>query len=268
MSAPAPDLALPPDPSAPPFVAAPSRFGEALLARRAELVRSDGRTVPLDVRRWRAAAAGEDGWLLARCRGMTIDLGCGPGRLVAALLRNGVAALGVDLAVEAVRQCRRRGVPVLRADVLGPLPGVGRWSHALLADGNLGIGGDPVALLRRAADLLAPGGTVLVELDPDEDALWRGSARVRSARADGLPFAWAVAGPSAIPDLAARAGLRVLAQHRGRRAFAELGGSRRRATPTRGGGASIDVARGSRSREPRSGDTDDTTCATTASTSS
>lgn len=131
-------------------------------------------------------------------------------------------ALGVDLEVEAVRQCRRRGAPVLRADVLGPLPREGRWSHVLLADGNLGIGGDPVALLRRAARLLAPHGTVLVELDPDEDGAWRGSARIRSAQADGLPFPWAVIGPRAIPDLAAGAGLLVTALHRGRRVFAEL----------------------------------------------
>jgi SAM-dependent methyltransferase len=201
---------------------AAARFGLALRARRAELVRSDGRTVPLDVRRWRGSAAGGDGWLLARCRGRTIDLGCGPGRLVESLIRRGVPALGVDLELEAVRQCRRRGAPVLRADVLGPLPHEGRWAHVLLADGNLGIGGDPVTLLRRATRLLGPRGTVLVELDPDEDGVWRGSARVRSGQADGLPFPWAVIGPRALPDLAAGAGLLVTALHRGRRAFAEL----------------------------------------------
>ena len=32
-----------------------------------------------------------------------------------------------------------------------PLPGEGRWGTVLLLDGNVGIGGDPVALLERAA---------------------------------------------------------------------------------------------------------------------
>ena len=33
-----------------------------------------------------------------------------------------------------------------------PMPGEGRWDTVLLADGNIGIGGAPVALLRRTAD--------------------------------------------------------------------------------------------------------------------
>ena len=47
-----------------------------------------------------------------------------------------------------------RGVTGPARDVFDPLPGEGRWETALLADGNIGIGGDPVALLRRlrAAD--------------------------------------------------------------------------------------------------------------------
>ena len=49
-------------------------------------------------------------------------------------------------------------------DVFGPLPGEGRWDTALLADGNIGIGGDPVALLARVRELLAPEGRVVVDL--------------------------------------------------------------------------------------------------------
>ena len=44
----------------------------------------------------------------------------------------------------------RRGGAALRRDVFAPLPGEGRWYTALLADGNVGIGGDPVALLQPA----------------------------------------------------------------------------------------------------------------------
>ena len=46
------------------------------------------------------------------------------------------------------------------------MPGAGRYAGALLLDGNIGIGGDPVALLRRVARLLAPGGAVVVEVEP------------------------------------------------------------------------------------------------------
>ncbi|GAA3220392.1 class I SAM-dependent methyltransferase [Pseudonocardia petroleophila] len=197
-------------------------FARALAGHDAELVRSDGGTARLDVDRWRGAAAGEDAWLIERCRGSTIDLGCGPGRLVEALVARGIETLGVDVSPEAVAQCAGRGVPVLHADVFGELPREGLWSHALLADGNLGIGGDPAALLHRAARIVEPGGTVIVELDPAEPGLWRGEARVRSRDDLTPPFPWACAGPAALPELAAGAGLRAGAHYRGVRQFVEL----------------------------------------------
>lgn len=197
-------------------------FARALDGDPAELVRCDGGVVPLDVERWHAAAAGEDHWLLGRCRGSTIDLGCGPGRFIEALEARGVRALGVDLAPEAVAQCTSRGVSVLHADVFAPLPDEGTWAHALLADGNLGIGGDPVALLRRAASLIRATGSVIVELDAADPGLWRGHARLRSSHAIGRPFPWASAGAAALPRLAALAGLRTSVVYRGRRSFAEL----------------------------------------------
>ena len=197
-------------------------FARALDGHEAELVRSDGGVARLDVARWRAAAAGEDRWLLGRCRGDTIDLGCGPGRLLEALAARGVRALGVDLAPEAITQCRARGVPALHADVFAPLPDEGAWSHALLADGNLGIGGDPVALLRRAASLICRTGSVIVELDAGAPGLWCGHARVRCREAIGHPFPWATAGVDAVPRLAGLAGLRPTVIYRGSRSFAEL----------------------------------------------
>ena len=197
-------------------------FARALDGHEAELIRSDGGVAPLDVARWRSAAAGEDRWLLGRCRGATIDLGCGPGRLLEALAARGVRALGVDLAPEAIAQCRTRGVRALHADLFAPLPGEGRWSHALLADGNLGIGGDPVALLRRAASLIRRGGSVIVELDVTEPGLWCGHAQVRSKEVIGHPFPWATAGVDALPRLAGLAGLRPSVIYRGSRSFADL----------------------------------------------
>jgi SAM-dependent methyltransferase len=197
-------------------------FARALDGHEAELIRSDGGIAPLDVTRWHGAACGEDSWLVGRCRGATIDLGCGPGRLLEALTSRGVRALGIDLAPEAIAACRVRGVPAMRADVFGPLPGEGSWAHALLADGNLGIGGDPVALLRRAAALICRTGSVVVELDAAEPGLWCGQAQVRSKEVVGHPFPWATAGVAALPRLAGAAGLRPSVVYRGTRSFAEL----------------------------------------------
>jgi hypothetical protein len=111
---------------------------------------------------------------------------------------------------------------MVRRDVLGPLPGEGTWQHVLLADGNIGIGGDPLRLLARAARLLRPGGTVLMETDAVADLLWRGSVRVHTAAGLGAPLPWACAGAVAVARLAAALGLVQTDAHRGPRCFVEL----------------------------------------------
>ncbi|HLU55628.1 MAG TPA: class I SAM-dependent methyltransferase [Pseudonocardia sp.] len=195
-------------------------FDAALRGTPARMLRSDGAEVVLAVGRWHADAAGDDAWLLDRCTGPALDLGCGPGRLVAALRRRGIPALGVDTSPAAVASCRARGAPVLHRDLFGELPG--GWRHVLLADGNIGIGGDPLRLLRRAARLLRPGGTVLVETDPDPAARWAGTARVHTPDGVGPPLPWAVVGAAALREVAAEAGLVVTAAHAGPRCFSEL----------------------------------------------
>jgi hypothetical protein len=72
----------------------------------------------------------------------------------------------VDLAPAAVMFSRQRGAVALRRSVFAPVPGEGRWPTALLIDGNIGISGDVARLLRRMASLLAHGGRLLVEADP------------------------------------------------------------------------------------------------------
>jgi SAM-dependent methyltransferase len=169
------------------------------------------------VQRWQDDADGDDGWLLERCLGATLDLGCGPGRLVVALADRGVPALGVDVSVQAVERCLQRGAAVLHRDAFERLPGEGRWEHVVLADGNIGIGGDPVALLRRCRDLLAETGTVLLEVEPGAE-FWQGAAHLVSDEGPreeapeatcptGTWFPWAVIGPEAVDEVAAAAGL-------------------------------------------------------------
>ncbi|MFE0173269.1 class I SAM-dependent methyltransferase [Streptomyces sp. NPDC059002] len=135
------------------------------------LRRTDGWLLPLEVERWCAAPGPADLSALRRCQGSVLDIGCGPGRLVAALAARGERSLGVDVSEAAVDRTLRLGGTALLRSVFDPLPDEGRWGTALLIDGNVGIGGDPTALLARVAQLLAPGGLLIVEtasVDVDE----------------------------------------------------------------------------------------------------
>jgi len=183
-------------------------FDAALTGTASRLVRDDGVEVDLAVRRWRRTAGGEDRWLLDRCTGPAIDLGCGPGRLVVALAAAGTPALGIDLSAHAVALARARGAPALRRDVFGPLPGEGRWAVVLLADGNIGIGGAPRRLLRRMAELAAPGGRLVVEVARG-DVDRRGPVRIITpAGVVSRPFHWAALGAPALLREAGAAGWR------------------------------------------------------------
>jgi SAM-dependent methyltransferase len=129
--------------------------------------------LPLEVERWCARADEVDLQVLERCEGAVLDVGCGPGRLVAELAARGRPVLGVDVSRAAVARTRRLGGQALTRSVFEPLPGEGRWDTALLLDGNLGIGGAPATLLCRLAQLLCSGGLLIAEtvpVDVDERA--------------------------------------------------------------------------------------------------
>ncbi len=156
---------------------------------------------------WRGEADADDETLLARCVGPTVDLGSGPGRLVGELTRRGVPSLGVDVSPAAVRLGRARGGMVLRRSLFARLPGEGRWARVLLADGNIGIGGDLDLLLGRVAQVLAPEGHALLEVsgeDVDEVRELVISAP-DGRRSDAFP--WAFAGARAAAVRGRRAGL-------------------------------------------------------------
>lgn len=180
------------------------------LARGMGLRLADGSRQRLPVRRWLGHPTPADHAVLDRARGPVLDVGCGPGRHVHALARRGELAVGLDISPAAVRLARRRGALVLEGSVFDRVPGVGGWATVLLLDGNVGIGGAPDALLRRVAELLAPGGRVLVELDPPGTPTGRFRARLESGRVLSRWFAWARLAPEAVPPVAARAGLRCL----------------------------------------------------------
>ena len=188
----------------------PEAFFEPGFAEgRAQLHTREGEVWELPVPRWAADAGPGDQPLLARCCGTTLDVGCGPGRMTAALSGRGVRALGVDVSPSAVAMARSRGAVALNRDVFSLGRGAQRWRHVLLVDGNVGIGGDPVRLLWLCRQLLVPGGSVLVDLAPPGRGLRVTTARLVGTAGPGTWFAWAVLGLDALAVVAAAAGLRV-----------------------------------------------------------
>ncbi|WP_420366489.1 methyltransferase domain-containing protein [Curtobacterium sp. L3-7] len=185
----------------------------------ARALRSDGRLrltdpdrpgvgITMDVGRWSAAADRVDRSLLDDVDGPVIDIGCGPGRMLVAARTLGIPALGVDVSAEAVAIARRSGGRAIQGSVFDPVPDEGRWDTALVLDGNIGIGGDPAALLARCRDIVRAGGRVVVEThtDPTADRTYR--ARVVDTDGhESAEFPWAEVGLDALHRHAADGGL-------------------------------------------------------------
>lgn len=189
-------------------------FASALQGSPTVVVGLGEEPVALPVDLWRRPADQSDKALVGLCNGSTLDIGCGPGRMTEALAAAGHVALGIDVVDAAVSMTRDRGASALRRDVFDRLPGEGRWHTALLADGNIGIGGDPVALLDRVRGLLAPGGRVVVELEGPGVGLVRRWAVLESSGQRSRPFRWATLGLDALDHTVHQAGLSIHQVHR------------------------------------------------------
>jgi SAM-dependent methyltransferase len=173
---------------------------------RARVRLADGRLEPLPLDRWLAPADAADEAVLARVRAPILDIGCGPGRHLAALAAAGRRGLGVDLSPVAVALAIGRGAEAIPGSVFADVPRAGTWRTALLLDGNIGIGGAPSALLRRAGELLAPDGRAIVEVDPPGARSYRTRIRIETPDAVSEWFAWARVGADGIAAVARRAG--------------------------------------------------------------
>jgi SAM-dependent methyltransferase len=181
-----------------------AQYHRALVRGTLHAYLDDGAVVGVDIRRWLADVDEDDATVLDRCSAPVLDLGCGPGRFVRALNRAGVPALGVDIAEVAVSMARAGGSLAVVRDVFERLPAEGRWPTVLVIDGNIGIGADPRRLLRRARELTAPGGRILVEVSPRADLDVTVQVRLSPA---GRRFPWALVGSCAVRRYGAAAGL-------------------------------------------------------------
>ena len=198
-------------------------FGQALGGGRWHLSLECGARVAVPFERFTGDATPADARLLARALGPVLDVGCGPGRHVHHLARQGVMSTGIDISRDAVRLARQRGAAVLLRSVFDDVPGTGAWGTALLLDGNIGIGGDPARLLRRVDALLAPGAEILVECAEGSGSVPGALVRLEGPDVVSAPFPWALVGAAELPGIAAEAGLEVIDEWSDEgRAFAAL----------------------------------------------
>ncbi len=196
-------------------------YDRALGGERCWIRHEDGEVRVLPAHRWLGARCPSNGGsadaldedfdeaVTQMCSGPTIELGCGPGRLVARLFERGIPALGIDRSATAIRLAGRGGAPALLSDVFEPLPGMGQWQTVLLVDGNVGLGGDPRRILGRAAELLHRGGRCVAEFEADTIGICARWVRLESAHDVGPWFRWASVGADSAAVLAAQVGLTV-----------------------------------------------------------
>jgi SAM-dependent methyltransferase len=151
------------------FGAGPTAPYSAALRTGSDLVlhRDDDTKSVLPVTRWLQDPDLVDDAVLQDAVGPVLDVGCGPGRMLHAAARAGLTALGIDTEETATGIARREGRDAVTGNIFDALPEDRLFGTVLLLDGNIGIGGDPRALMARCGDLLAPDGILIVETHPD-----------------------------------------------------------------------------------------------------
>lgn len=88
-----------------------------------------------------------------------LDVGCGEGQLVATALAQGFDAIGIDVAPGAIEVCRSLGLPCRQQDLFSSELDGERFDVVTLVE-TIEHVPDPLAMLVRCRELLAPGGAV------------------------------------------------------------------------------------------------------------
>ncbi len=171
---------------------------------------ADGRVLDLPGHRWFGEASAAEHRALDHAAGPALDIGCGPGRHLVALAERDVFALGIDISSAFLDVARARGVNVLHRSVFDHVPGPRRWRTALLFDGNIGIGGDPVALLSRVVELLRDDGRIIVEIEPDTVEHEVVLVRAETGAEVGPWFRWTTVDLERLSMIASAIGLEVV----------------------------------------------------------
>jgi SAM-dependent methyltransferase len=134
-----------------------------------------------------------------------LDIGCGNGSGLQSMQETyGVAGTGLDLSVDAVECCRRRGFPAFAGRFEEYVPAAGEAYDLVHSSHLIEHVESPYDYLRKTWDLLAPGG-LSVFITPNT-ATWE--SRACGAHWGGLhvPRHWTLLDPGSVRKLAARAG--------------------------------------------------------------
>jgi SAM-dependent methyltransferase len=112
--------------------------------------------------RWYAAAGSWDDKIV-------VDIGCGPGNLYANLGGKPQVLIGVDVAPGSLEMARGIGYEPLLADAHA-LPFVSEFADIVAINASLHHCDDMVTVLAEAARLVRPGGTLIIDHDPQLSA--------------------------------------------------------------------------------------------------
>ena len=125
-----------------------------------------------------------------------LDVGCGEGQFIAALLAQGIKVSGVDADTQMCRECQEKGLDIVEADLFDYLP-----QHKDEFDGILGSNviehfsmQDTLRFVGAAFDALRPGGILLVATPNPESLIvhlyefWRDATHTRLYNRSLLEF--------------------------------------------------------------------------------
>jgi SAM-dependent methyltransferase len=114
-----------------------------------------------DRRLVRAAPFGD---LSASGPGALLDVGCGKGQIGGPFAAAGWRVIGIDPSAEAVARAAERGIDARQGTLATVVLGPEERFDAAVFNHSLEHVADPVADLRRAADVLRPGGRILISV--------------------------------------------------------------------------------------------------------
>jgi SAM-dependent methyltransferase len=100
---------------------------------------------------------------------VVIDVGCGPGNLVAALGGKPKTLIGLDISHGALKVAQTLGYQTILADVQD-LPLVSGCADVVMLNAVMHHSDDPEKVLREAARLVRSGGILVTDMDPQKGA--------------------------------------------------------------------------------------------------
>lgn len=117
---------------------------------------------PEFVDRWQAAVGSLDGKIV-------IDVGCGPGNLLAAIGGTPKVLIGTDVSEGALLHAQKLGYTTLLSDAQDS-PLIDRCADVVLLNAVMHHSDDFEKVLREAARLVRPGGILVTDMDPQKGA--------------------------------------------------------------------------------------------------